>query len=399
MIEGYDIICFSGDWNGDPLSKRHIMRRLARRNRVLWVNSLGNRNPTPTARDFARIAHKLQDFWRGCRQVENNLYVYTPLVIPFHGNRLARAINKRFVAEQIRRVGRQLGFRRPITWSFIPSSAGIAGRLGERFILYHCVDEFSEFKGTDRHAVRSLERQLITRSDAVIVSSAPLLEAKRQYHPNTFLVGHGVEVEHFRRACDPATVVPEDVARLPKPVVGFYGLIAEWVDVALVKRLALARPDWSFVLIGKSDMDLQDLRGVSNVHVLGRREYADLPAYCRGFDAAILPFIVNDLTVAANPLKLREYIAAGLPVVSSDIPEARRWQGTIQIAATDEEYLRALDHIVRSGSSGPQLAISRVMDRESWDEKVEELSHIVERLERGRRPWKAGSTVPEPSVS
>src|SRR5207237_3087404 len=139
-------------------------------------------------------------------------------------------------------------------------------------ILYHCVDEFSAFSGADKRAIQTLERSLIAKSDAVVVSSAPLLETKRRYHPNTFLVTHGVEVEHFRRACDPQTVVPADIASLPKPVIGFYGLIADWVDVDMITRLAQARPSWSFVLIGKCDTDVSALAAVPNVHRLGRAE-------------------------------------------------------------------------------------------------------------------------------
>jgi glycosyltransferase involved in cell wall biosynthesis len=350
-----------------------------------------------------RVIRKLrafaQDFTHGCRPVMDNLYVYSPLVIPFHGNRLARSLNRRFMRLQLRRVIRQLGFRHPITWSFIPSSADVAGLLGERLVLYHCVDEFSEFSGADRRAIRNLERRLIAKSDAVIVSSAPLLEAKRSLHPNTFLVMHGVEVEHFRRALDPATVVPADIAALPRPLIGFYGLVADWVDLPLIQRLAQARPGWSFVLIGKCDTDVQRLRALPNVHVLGRREYADLPAYCKGFDAALLPFVVSPLTVAASPLKLREYLAAGLPVVASDIPETQRLAPLVRIAHDDASYLRAIEEILASGKTGPQLETSLAMDRESWDEKVAEMSHIVERIERARRPWRAVDPVPEASAT
>jgi glycosyltransferase involved in cell wall biosynthesis len=289
----------------------------------------------------------------------------------------------------------QLKFKNPVTWSFIPSSADLAGVLGERLVLYHCVDEFSEFDGVDKRAIRSMERQLIARSDAVIVSSAPLLEAKRRHHPNAFMVMHGVEVEHFRRATDPATVVPADIASLPRPVIGFYGLIAEWVDLAAIQKLAEARPEWSFVMIGKCDTDVQALRTLPNVHLLGRRDYADLPAYAKGFDVALLPFVVNSLTLAASPLKLREYLAAGLPVVASDLPETRRLAPLAHIAKHDAEYLELIEKILASGRTGPQLETSLAMDRESWDEKVEELSRIVERIERARRPWQALEPVPE----
>jgi glycosyltransferase involved in cell wall biosynthesis len=396
MIEDYDIVCFSGDWDGDPLSKRHIMLRLARRNRVLWVNSIGNRRPTASTRDLKRVWKKVREFFRGCRQVSENFHVYSPLVIPFHGNRLARALNRRFMAWHLRRTCRQLGFRNVISWSFIPSSADLAGALKERLVIYHCVDEFSEFTGTDKRAIRALERQLMVRADAVIVSSAPLLEAKRAHNPNTFLVTHGVEVEHFRRACDPATVVPDEIASLPKPVIGFYGLIADWVDLALVQRLARARPTWSFVLIGKSDTDMSGLQDLGNVHWFGRREYAELPGYARGFDVAILPFVVNDLTLAANPLKLREYLAAGLPVVATDIPEARRLEGHVRVAGNDEEFLPEIERILASGKTGPQAEISQAMDHESWDEKVEEMSQVVERLERSRRARPVVAAMAEP---
>ena len=399
MIEGYDIVCFCGDWDGDPLSKKHIMRRLARRNRVLWVNSIGNRRPTATARDVKRSVKKVREFLGGCRQVEPNLWVYAPLALPFYGSRVARALNRRFTAWHLRRTARQLGFRHPIAWSFIPSSADLAGAVDERFLIYHCVDEFSEFSGTDKRAIRSLEKRLMLKSDAVIVSSTPLLETKRRYNPATHLVTHGVEVEHFRKACAAATVVPEEIARLPKPVIGFYGLIEDWVDLDLVRRLAVARPQWSFVLIGKCATSTAPLKGLGNVHLLGRRDYADLPAYAKGFDVAILPFVTNALTAAANPLKLREYLAAGLPVVSTDIPETRRLQEWIEIAGTDEAFLAALDRTVSGDQAGPQLSRSLAMDRESWDEKVEELSRIVERLEKARRPYPtAESALPEPSA-
>jgi glycosyltransferase involved in cell wall biosynthesis len=237
------------------------------------------------------------------------------------------------------------------------------------------------------------------KADAVIVSSSPLLDAKRRYNPSSHLVTHGVEVDHFRRACDADTVVPEEIARLPKPVIGFYGLIADWVDLELVRRLAVARPQWSFVLIGKCETSTAALKGLDNVYLLGRREYGDLPAYCKGFDVALLPFVTNALTVAANPLKLREYLAAGLPVVATDIPETRRLQEWVDVATTDEDFLGAIERILAGRRRGPHRAASLAMDRESWDEKVEELSRIVERLEKSRQPYPVAGALPEPSTS
>jgi len=383
MIEGRHIICFSNDWDSDPLSKKHIMVRLARRNRILWVNSIGNRRPSPTAHDLKRVLKKLRDFGKGCRQVDSSIFVYSPIALPFHGNAVARWINRRILKWSLRRTCRKLGFHRPVTWTFEPASGDVAGALGEGTLVYHCVDEFSEFTGADKKALRDLERRLIEKSNCVIVSSERLLANKRRLNPKTYLVTHGVDVAHFRRACDPELLAPDDARVLPKPVIGFFGLIADWVDLELIRFLAEQRPAWSFVLIGKAATDLGAVQGAANIHLLGPRPYASLPAYARSFDVAILPFKVNELTLAANPLKLREYLAAGLPTVSAAIPEAERLADAVRIARNPEDFLNQIQSIVDSGKTGPQMEISRRMDHESWDEKVEQLSEIV-RIHAGR---------------
>lgn len=384
MIEGQDIICFSNDWDGDPLSKKHIMQRLARRNRVLWVNSIGNRNPTVSVRDFKRILKKFRDFTRGSQCVDEGIHVFSPLAIPFHGSAAARWINRKALRWSLQRSCRKLGFRNPITWTFVPASADVAGSLGESTLVYHCVDEFSEFTGADKAAIRSLERRLMEKANCVIVSSDFLYANKRCYNRNTFLVAHGVDVLHFRKACDPETSVPEEIKGLPHPVIGFFGLIADWVDLDLIRFLAASRPRWSFVLIGKVVTSLKRLEGLNNVYLLGQKPYQSLPAYARGFDAGILPFVVNELTLAANPLKLREYLAAGLPVVSSAIPEAEKLRHILHVGQDPAHFLEHIQGLIDSRRTGPQLSISLQMDSESWDAKVEQLSEVLAGLETGK---------------
>ncbi len=384
MIEGQDIICFSNDWDGDPLSKKHIMQRLAKRNRVLWVNSLGNRNPTASVHDFKRVIKKLRDFVEGSKKVEEGIHVFAPLAIPFHGNATARWINQRALRWSLQRACRKLGFRNPITWSFVPASAQVAGSLGESAVVYHCVDENSGFTGTDKNAIRSLEQQLMERSDCVFVSSDVLLNTKRRHNRNTFLVTHGVDVSHFRKACDPTTVVPDEIRAFKKPVIGFFGLIADWVDLALIRFLATSQPDWNLVLIGKVVTSLAAIDGLPNVHLFGQKPYASLPGYAKAFDVALMPFVMNELTLAANPLKIREYLAAGLPVVSSAIPEAEKLKGVLHVARDHHEFRTIIQQILASGRTGPQMEISQQMDLESWDAKVEEFSRILTSLDRAK---------------
>ena len=381
MLEGHDIVCFANDWDSDPLSKKHVMVRLARENRVLWVSSLGCRNPTASSRDVRRAAGKLGAFLRGRRRVAENLWVTSPLVVPFHGNAAARRFNRVWLTASLRLECRRLGMRRPITWAFLPSAGEVVGSLGERLVVYHCVDEYSEFTGADARAILDMEARLLRRSDVVIVSAEPLLRSKRRLNSDTHLITHGVEVEHFRRALDPATPVPEPLRAAAGPVIGFFGLIADWVDLELVAFLARERPNATFVMVGKADTDVSMLERLPNVLLVGRRPYSELPGYCKGFDAAILPFRINELTLAANPLKLREYLAAGLPVVATAIPEAQRLAPRVRVARDHAEFLRRLDDVLADvladSSSQARLETARAMEVESWDHKVEEMSRLV----------------------
>ena len=379
-LSGRDIVCFANDWDGDPLSKTHIMRILARDNRVLWVNSLGNRPPRVTARDAQRIVKKLVDAAGGLRRVEPNLHVLAPLYLPAYGSEAARAVNRLVVRFQVLRAMRRLGMTRPITWAFLPAAAPVAGTLGEELVLYHVVDEFSAFSDASEH-VRELERRLLRRADLVIASSEKLLAAKSRVNPRAVLVRHGVDHGHFAKALDPATQVPEDLARLPRPVIGFFGLVADWIDLELVRAVADAHPAASVVLIGRVVTSLAPLAGAPNVHLLGRRPYRDLPGYCRGFDVAITPFRVNELALAANPLKAREYVAAGLPNVCTDLPELRAIPGC-RVAVTRSAFVEEVGRALADG--GPSRARSELVRREAWEAKVDEIRAHVEALLVGR---------------
>lgn len=378
---GRDIVCFSNDWDGDPLSKTHIMKILARDNRVLWVNSLGNRTPRATRSDAARAWKKLREAARGLSEPVPNLHVLAPVYLPAYGSAAARRLNGALLGLQVRRAMRRLGMRRPISWSFLPSAAPVAGTLGEALVVYHVVDEFSAFSDASAH-VADLERVLLARADLVIASSERLLADKRRLNPRTVLVRHGVDHRHFARALEPLPL-PSPLAALPRPVIGFFGLVADWIDLPLVRAVADAYPDASVVLLGKVITDTSALDGARNVHLMGRRPYAELPAWCRGFDVAITPFRRNALALAANPLKAREYVAAGLPNVCTDLPELRRIPGctVVEDAAA---FVAAVGEALRAG--GPSPARSALVRGESWEAKVEELRAHVAAVEAAQGP-------------
>jgi glycosyltransferase involved in cell wall biosynthesis len=388
ILRGRDILCFSHDWTGDPLSKNHLMRLLARDNRVLWVNSIGYRTPAATRADLRRAFKKLVAAVQPIREVEPNIFVLNPLAIPAYGSPAIRALNRRLIQLRVRSTMRRLGFRRPINWIFNPAAAVIAGAFHDDLLIYHCVDEYTAFTGVQAQSLAELEQGLLRQADLVIVSAEQLYQSKASENPRTVLVRHGVDLEHFRKALSPQTQVPASIAGLPRPIIGFFGLIADWVDVELMARVAEHFATGSLVVLGKATTDVSVLQRLPNVHLPGRVPYADLPAYCKGFDVALNPFRISQLTLNANPLKVREYLAAGLPVVSTAIPEVEVL-GQCRIAADADAFVRevaaALAH------PGPSASRSEAMRSESWEARLNEIrQHLATLAPAGSRAGRDG---------
>ncbi|MCW5960797.1 MAG: glycosyltransferase [Pyrinomonadaceae bacterium] len=377
-LRGRDIVCFPQDWTGDPLSKTHIMRILARENRVLWVNSIGLRAPSVSTADFKRSFEKLARAVDPMKEVEPNLFVMSPLSIPAYGSAAIRKFNQRSLLWQIRRSMRKLGFKNPVNYTFLPSAALLARKLGEDFLIYHCVDEYSQFSDISTDTILKLEKELIEKSDLVVVSAEKLLEDKKDLHENTHLVRHGTDWAHFRTALDDDTQIRAEIKDLPRPIIGFHGLLADWVDFELLGKTAKHFENGSVVLIGKVTADAAEMakkiEKLPNVHFLGRKPYAELPAYCKAFDVALNPFAINDLTLAANPLKVREYLAAGLKVVSTDIPEVK----ILDHCLIGEDHARFIGKIEEAlNDKTPREAISDSIKHESWEARVDEIRELI----------------------
>jgi glycosyltransferase involved in cell wall biosynthesis len=378
LLRGRDLLCFSHDWSGDPLSKTHLMRILARDNRVLWVNSIGYRTPAASKADITRAFKKLKAATSPLSEPERNIFVLNPIAVPVYGRPRIRDLNRRLLRFQVKRAMRQLGFQRPINFVFNPAAAVVAGALGEEQIIYYCVDEYTEFSGVSSSSLAELEQQLLRQSDLVIVSAERLYQSKVKTNPRTVLIRHGVDFDHFRKALDAETIVPEEIRDLPRPVIGFFGLIADWVDLDLMAAVAKRFSTGSMVLLGKATTDTSALEQIPNVHLLGRKPYAFLPAYCKGFDVALMPFRINELTLNANPLKVREYLAAGVPVVSTAIPEVEVL-GLCRIGHDEGSFIREVELALEE--PGPSVARSESIRSESWAARVDELRECLANLE------------------
>ena len=382
QLRGRDIVCFSHDWTGDPLSKTHLMRVLSRENRILWVNSLANRMPTASSKDLSRIYKKLRSFTEPVREVEKSIFVLNPLAIPAYCTKAVRQFNEKFLLRQVKKAMRKLNFNAPVNMVFNPAAGLLAGKIGESKLIYYCVDEYTAFTGASK-GLREIEEDLFVKADLVIVSAQKLHESKKHFNENTFVIRHGVDFVHFRKALDAATEIPSEIANLPKPIIGFHGLLADWVDFKLIKKTAEHFADGSVVLIGKITVDAEKkikiLDDVKNIHFLGRKPYAELPAYCKGFDVALNPFEISELTLAANPLKVREYLAAGLEVVSTAIPEVRILD-YCRIGETYASFIEQIEEVLANPKS--KYEISDSIKAESWEARIEELRVIMAESEK-----------------
>ncbi|MEW6362868.1 MAG: glycosyltransferase [Pyrinomonadaceae bacterium] len=377
LLCGVDIIAISNDWTGDPLSKTHLVRHLAKTNRILWLNALANRRPSLSQSDLARIGSKIRRFFEPVKQVENNIFVLNPLALPAYGNNFLIWLNQILLRTQIRLALRRLKFRSPINLSFNPAAGLVARRLDESLLIYYCADEYTAFTDSIK-GLAQLEERLFRKADIVIVTSRPLLESKQNLNKNIFLIPHGVDVKHFRQAIEPDLKMPDEIARIPRPIIGFHGLLADWIDFDLIRTIAINIPDASLVLIGKAANDTYDeiesLRLLPNVYILGRKAYSELPSYCKAFDVAINPFKLNQLTLAANPLKVREYLAAGKCVVSTNIPAVTELK-YCYTANTHDEFI---DLILKVLELRPDpLEISETVANDDWSTRVDTLRSIV----------------------
>jgi glycosyltransferase involved in cell wall biosynthesis len=385
-----NIICFAKDWNEDPTSNHHVMIEMARTHKVLWLNSVATRTPNlKSARDLRKIVNKLGAFFRGPEKIHDNLWVYTPIVLPFPHSAAARAVNRQILRATLRALRLALGMDEFQLWTFLPNVADYVGTLGESLVVYYVVDEWSMFSYIDTEKTVAAERELLSRADVVFAVCHALADNKRAQNPETHLSTHGVDHALFAKALDPATTVPADLAALPRPVIGFYGTLQDWVDLDLIAFLAERHPEWSIALIGQALADTSKVARFPNVHLLGRKPHAELPSYCKGFDVGIIPYVISERMKYVNPIKLREYLSAGVPVVSTAVPEVAFYGQYCTMAGDYPAFEQGVIAALAGDSLERRRARSQAMTGETWAAKVDAVRATVARVAAARRGARA----------
>ncbi|MBT7064846.1 MAG: glycosyltransferase [Verrucomicrobia bacterium] len=432
-----NVVIIANAWGAgldNPTSKHQIALELARQgHRVLWLEGAGMRKPSlGSGSDRGRIVRKLLAALRPASQVsgvkgqgsDGEIWILAPLLIPLPGKAYIRLLNSWIYFLAARFWCLLLGFRQPVLINYVPVLAEVerlwrraeGGKLkaetGYRqvndtgasapspqlsalspqpsSIIYHCVDRWEAFGTYDTDLMRTLDRDCCVYADLVLATASDLYDRCKNYNANTHLLRHGVNHAHFAQALQfSEDSRPDDLPR--GPIVGFFGLVSEWVDQDLLVELARALKGVKshIVLIGKSDVDVARLQAEPTICLLGPKPFADLPRYVAHFDVGIIPFAINELTLSVNPIKLREMMAAGCPVVSTALPEVMRYaeegrpDGTSPLVTVVKDakgfVAGVLEMIVSTASHAERKTLSRSVEAESWQSQVAVLLRHISR--------------------
>jgi glycosyltransferase involved in cell wall biosynthesis len=371
-----DLVAFGEDWGRHPSSTQHLIKRIGIDRQVLWVNSIGMRRPQLTVHDMQRALAKVFGPATVASPAQNNApptgtTVTSPFAISWPGSQAAYVANRQLLQRQINARMTERGIKRPVLWTSLPTALPVVGTLGERAVVYYCGDDFGALAGVDHEPVMDMERRLVEKADLVLAAS-DVLAARFPPH-KTLHVPHGADIALFQTPAPRAADLPTD-----KPVAGFYGSLSSWVDVELMAAVADLMPDWRFVFIGKIETDVSALTSRPNVRLLGQRAHHELPGYAQHWLVSLLPFRDNAQIRACNPLKLREYMAAGRPIISTSFPALAPYRDLISVAAGAGDFAAA---IAASASENDRTTQRQQrVQGETWEARARDVERALEQL-------------------
>ena len=386
MLTGHAILCMSSiDWDFIWQGHQQIMSMLAANgNQVLFVENTGARRPT--LRDMPRLRSRLRNWWhgtKGFRQERPNLFVYAPVVLPFPYAWIARVINRLILMRAITRWMRSRHVTHPVVWTFLPTALtlDIIKAVDPKLVVYHCVDDFASSSAGIGN-IRRTEDRLLRDADLVFVTSEKLRQRAREFRATVELFPSGVDFQRFEAVHQSGDGIPGDLEGLPRPVVGYVGGLHQWVDQELLADTARRLPAATFALVGPAQCDLARLEREPNIRLLGSRSHDDVPRYIQGFDVALVPYRLSDYTANVYPAKVNEYLAMGVPVVATGIPEILRFNEShgdvVAVAETPEAMSREITRALQATGPGERAARIAVARENSWDARVEKMSALME---------------------
>ena len=384
------LLLSTADWD-NPFwtNKQHVARELARRGHtVIYVESLGLRRPTAGRRDLARLWRRFLRGLRHARRVEDRIWVCAPLVLPLHGWPAVAALNRALLRGSLAAAQRRAQVRPRLLWTYSPLTLQALDVEGFDFILYHAVDDIAAQPGMPAEVIAAAEQALAQRADMVFTTSPALQQRHAVSNLHTRFLPNVADYAHFAGA---QTLAPTaDLHALARPRIGFVGAVSAYkLDIPLLIAVARLRPGYSFVLIGQVGegdpaTDVAALTSEPNLHLLGPRPYAELPACLAGFDVALLPCPITPYTRAMFPMKFFEYLAAGLPVVSTRLPALEAYATLFHVADDAPAFAAAIDAAL-AGEGASREARQATAKAQTWEIRTAAMLEAVDARRTARQ--------------
>jgi glycosyltransferase involved in cell wall biosynthesis len=349
------------------------MRHFSRRNTALYINSIVMQKPNLSegGRFFGRLFRKTKSMMTGLKKSDAGFWVYSPITLPVHHLAWARPLNKKILEYQVRLIVRRLGMDNPIVLAACPAACDVALDMKKTRLIYQRTDRFEEYPDVDAETIRQYDRKLKANADLTIFVSNTLYNEESTQCKKAIYLDHGVDFELFASA-EQDSHQPPDITRIPRPIVGFFGKIDDYtVDIGFAEKVIDYLPDKSFVFIGRVDTDCSRLAAKENVWILGKKPYEQIPHYGKHFDVAIMPWRQNRWIDACNPIKLKEYLALGKPVVSTPFGELQKYLDVIYEAGTPEQFAKSIERAMTENSPERAAARKEKVEKATWHCKAQ----------------------------
>lgn len=372
MTEPAPLLVFADDWGRHPSSCQHLVRHLLGRREVLWVDTIGTRPPRLDRATLARAAERIQQWGRPGRGLTDaplprSLRVIRPKMWPWFRSRFDRRLNRRLLDGQLRPILQALPTP-AVAVTTLPIAADLVEALPVDRWVYYCVDDFSQWPGLDGEALGRMERDLVDRVDTLIAAGSALRARLAEMGRDAHLLTHGIDLDHWTR--HDGSRPPSELDGLPRPLVVFWGVVDRRMDLTTLDRLATDLEAGTIVLAGPEQNPDPALGQIPRLARIGPVPYAQLPALARAADVLVMPYADLPVTRAMQPLKLKEYLATGRPVVAADLPAVRPWADALDLAASPESFSAAVRVRLASGLPDAQRSARDRLAFESWAAKA-----------------------------
>jgi glycosyltransferase involved in cell wall biosynthesis len=384
MLKGENIIIFScGDWQTPrPTSPTHLSINFAKENKVLFVETFGSRWPSFNPEHIQRLGSRIANWIKGIDEKGKgvaNLHIYSPisLILNF---RPFLAVNRLIFLSIVQRLINKLSMEDPIMIFYIPPPLGAVKMLKAKSIVYHCIDEWSTYPGGKNKIFMDSEKELIENADLVIAASQLLYEKKKTNAKRIMKMYHGVDYKHFSGEFSENAFLPEDIINIPKPVIAIVGSFVDWMDLDLIKSIALRHPEWSVISIGAVDfnVDIGDLKNVKNIYFLKEKDYSQLPSYYKAIDVFIVPFLLTEHIKYCAPTRLYEHLSSGRPIVTTDFPAVHEvGEGLISIAYDKQDFVKKVEAALAERDLSLIEKRKSIARANTWESRVEQMSRFI----------------------